>query len=573
MDGFADAYSRYVTRVSGASGFVRATAPPAGKVSVVIGGGAGHYPSYAGLVGPGLADGCVVGELFASPSATQVTRIAHAAHHGGGIVLAFGNYAGDRLNFGVARQRLQAEGLDVRIIPVTDDIASAPAEEVDRRRGIAGTFLVYKVGGAAADRGDQLDEVERLMRASNAATFSFGVAFAGCTLPGHPKPLFSVENGEMELGLGIHGEPGIRSAEILPAPDLARSLVDAVLVERPRHAGPRAAVIVNGLGATKYEELFGLYAHIHGLLAAEGVDVILPEVGELVTSLDMAGCSLSVMWLDDELETCWSAPANTAAFHRHAPSGPSEQASEGTEIYARPAVDTPKPLPASQASAAAAAVAREMLAAMLSTVIEHEQELGRLDAVAGDGDHGHGMVRGLRAAVDAASRIDGGVGTLLDGAGAAFGDEAGGTSGILWGLILSTVGSELGDVNSVTAPRLCHAVRSAAEAVQRLGEAQPGDKTMLDALIPFVDALEAGTRAGMQFSEAWRSAADTSERAAAETAGWPARVGRARPLADRSIGTPDPGATSLALVARAALGPLLARTPDAERILPPRTKD
>src|SRR4051795_13649393 len=184
IKGFAAAYPHYVQRVEGASGFVRAGGPLEGKVSLVIGGGSGHYPSYNGVVGTGFADGAVLGDVFASPSAEQVFRVARAADGGAGVVLAFGNYAGDRLNFGAAQDRLRAEGIDCRLVYVTDDIASAVQEERELRRGIAGTALVYKVGGAAAERGDDVAGVEAALRAANAATFSYGVAFGGCTLPG-----------------------------------------------------------------------------------------------------------------------------------------------------------------------------------------------------------------------------------------------------------------------------------------------------------------------------------------------------------------------------------------------------
>ena len=209
IKGFAAAYPQYVQRVEGASGFVRAGGPLEGKVSLVIGGGSGHYPSYNGVVGTGFADGAVLGDMFASPSAEQVYRIAKAADGGAGVVLGFGNYAGDRLNFGVAAERLINEGIDTRIVYVTDDVASASREEQEKRRGIAGTFTVYKMAAAAAENGANLDEVERVMRAANAATYSFGVAFHGCTLPGADKPLFTVDEGHMDFGLGIHGEPGI----------------------------------------------------------------------------------------------------------------------------------------------------------------------------------------------------------------------------------------------------------------------------------------------------------------------------------------------------------------------------
>jgi len=576
LDGFAAAYGRYVARVEGASGFVRSAAPREGRVSLVVGGGSGHYPSYAGLVGPGLAQGCVLGDVFTSPSAAQVHRIGRAADQGGGLILAFGNYAGDRLNFAIAAERLAAEGIDSRVVYVTDDVASAPPAEADSRRGIAGTFTVYKVGGAAADRGDSLAEVERLMRAANAATFSFGVAFAGCTLPGQSEPLFTVPAGTLELGLGIHGEPGIGESTILPAEELAAKLVDAVLAERPAGAGPRAAVLVNGLGATKYEELFGLNSHVARLLAAAGVESVLPEVGELVTSLDMAGCSLSVTWLDRELEECWRAPAATAAFHRAATDEVRTVvtvplAGLGAEVGAGSADGGEAASPASAESLAAAATARAMLAAMLDALVENEAELGRLDAVAGDGDHGMGMVRGMRAAVAAATPEGAGVGTTLARAGDAFADAAGGTSGILWGLILSTVGAELGDAEAVDGPRFAAAIGAAAEAVARIGGAKPGDKTLLDALIPFAECLAAEVESGATAADAWRAAAATAADAAAATADWQARIGRARPLGARGVGTPDPGATSLALMAAAAAAPL-AGDPGAE-LFPQRDKE
>ena len=356
IKGFAAAYPQYVQRVEGASGFVRAGGPLEGKVSLVIGGGSGHFPSYNGVVGTGFADGAVLGDIFASPSAEQVYRIARAADGGAGVILAFGNYAGDRLNFGVAQERLIDEGIDTRIVYVTDDVASASREEQAKRRGIAGTFTVYKIAGAAAEDGGNLDEVERIMRAANAATYSFGVAFDGCTLPGADKPLFTVDEGQMDFGLGIHGEPGITSAPWMSAKDLAAKLVEAVLAERPEEASGRAAVLVNGLGATKYEELFVLYGHVSDLLTDAGVELISPEIGELVTSLDMAGCSLSVTWLDEELERCWVAPADTPAFRRGDAVASERFTTRRTGTEQLVEAETPE---ASEDSMAAAAVARK----------------------------------------------------------------------------------------------------------------------------------------------------------------------------------------------------------------------
>jgi dihydroxyacetone kinase len=545
LRGFAAAYRTKVERVEGASGFIRAGGPLEGKVSLVIGGGSGHYPSYSGVVGPGFADGAVLGDIFASPSAEQVYRVARAAHGGAGVVLAFGNYAGDRLNFGVAADRLRAEGIDTRIVYVTDDIASASLEDQDKRRGIAGTFTVYKLAGAAAEEGADLDEVERVMRAANSATHSFGVAFDGCTLPGAEQPLFHVEQGRMDFGLGIHGEPGISSADWMPSALLAKSLVDSVLAEKPEGSGGRAAVLLNGLGATKYEELFALYGEVSELLEKAGLQLLEPEVGELVTSLDMAGCSLSVTWLDDELERLWLAPADTPAFRR----GEAVRSERFTtrHVGADEAVDTDE-TQASEASIAAAATVRDVVAAISSTVEQHKELLGEIDAVAGDGDHGIGMSRGAKAASEAAASAEGGVHSVLSAAGAAFGDKAGGTSGILWGVLLENIGRELGNEEEVTASRVAEAVHRAAERLQTFSKAELGDKTMLDALFPFVEELVSEVEAGSPLAQAWQRAAQTCVEAAEATAPMVPRIGRARPLAERSVGTPDPGAISLGLI-------------------------
>ena len=565
IKGFAAAYPQYVQRVEGASGFVRAGGPLEGKVSLVIGGGSGHYPSYNGVVGTGFADGAVLGDLFASPSAEQVYRVARAADGGAGVVLGFGNYAGDRLNFGVAAERLIGEGIDTRIVYVTDDVASASPEEQQKRRGIAGTFTVYKMAAAAAENGSNLDEVERVMRAANAATYSFGVAFHGCTMPGSDQPLFTVDEGHMDFGLGIHGEPGISSAPWMSAKDLAGKLVETVLAERPEGVSGRAAVLLNGLGATKYEELFVLYGHVSELLEAAGVVQVLPEVGELVTSLDMAGCSLSVTWLDEELESYWVAPADTAAFRR------------GTAVVSerfitrRAAVDHVAEAvraEASEDSIAAAAVARKAVDALYAAVEENKEYLGQIDAIAGDGDHGIGMSRGSKAAAEAANETQGGVETVLSAAGHAFGDKAGGTSGILWGLLLEGVGKGLGNTEAVTPKRLADAVQGSAQHLQGFSKAELGDKTMLDALFPFVDTLVGQVDGGAPLSEAWRSAADACRTAAEATASLVPKIGRARPLAERSVGSPDPGAVSLGLIVT-AIGDVFG---DAEAATPEATK-
>ncbi|HEX3815975.1 MAG TPA: dihydroxyacetone kinase family protein [Mycobacteriales bacterium] len=560
--GYTSAYARYIEQVPDASAVMRRGGARQGKVSVIIGGGCGHYPAFCGVVGAGFADGAVIGDIFTSPSAEQAYRAARALDGGAGVLFSFGNYAGDVMNFGVAQDRARAEGTDCRTVLVTDDIASAPAGELTKRRGIAGGFCVFKIAGAAADRGDSIDEVERLAIKANDRTRTFGVGFAGCTLPGQTERLFTVPDGEMELGLGIHGEPGIESVPRTNATQLARRLLDPLLTERPDGAGDRVAVILNGLGGTKYEELFVLWKTVAAVLAEAGLTLVLPEVGELVTSLDMGGASLTLTWLDEELEELWVAPAETPGFRRGSVADlPRFEPASARADQGQAAAGTST---ADDASRAAADTVRAALDAMLATAIEHETELGRIDAVAGDGDHGTGMVRGLRAATAAAGDCAGGAGETLDAAGIAFGDRAGGTSGILWGLLLQAVGRTVGNTGRPTGNQLAGGIRAGIDDVQRAGKAQVGDKTMLDALVPFTDAFAAGLDAGTPCAQAWSSACAVATQAAADTAPMTPKVGRARPLAQRSVGTPDAGATSMALCLTAA-GPALATTEGEQR--------
>src|SRR3954452_21231993 len=318
IDGFVAANGRYVRRVVG--GVVRSTVVPAGQVAVVIGGGSGHYPAFGGLVGQGLAHGAAMGNLFASPATQQVESVARAAENGGGVLLSYGNYAGDVLNFDAAQDRLRAAGIACETVTVTDDVSSASLEEKHKRRGIAGDLTVFKAAAAAAEAGYDLPEVVRVARLANERTRSFGVAFTGCTLPGATEPLFTVPDRRMAVGMGIHGEPGIDETDIPTADELAELLVNRLLEELPEGRdtarGARVVPILNGLGSVKYEEMFVVYRRIAQLLEAAGLELVDPHVGEFCTSFDMAGTSLTLFWLDEELERLWNAPVDTPAYRK-----------------------------------------------------------------------------------------------------------------------------------------------------------------------------------------------------------------------------------------------------------------
>ncbi|HET8521980.1 MAG TPA: dihydroxyacetone kinase subunit DhaL [Thermomicrobiales bacterium] len=555
LDGFTAAYGRYLRRVPDTSGVVAVNAPVPGRVALVIGGGSGHYPAFCGLVGDGMATGAVVGDIFSSPSAEQMYRVAKAAEGGGGVLFGVVNYSGDVMNFGIAQQRLQAEGIDARSVLITDDVLSAPPEEAEKRRGIAGGFYVYKTGGASAARGDDIDAVEALMRHANARVRTAGVAFEGCTIPGQKDPLFTVAPGAMEVGLGIHGEPGVRSIERLPASEVAKLLVDTVLAEAPAAAGSRAAVLVNGLGATKYEELFVLYHSIAPLLANAGIEPYEPLVGEFVTSLNMAGCSLTLFWLDDELQSLHDATAATPAFTRIGPDiavaiAPrkldSDMVGDGLISTAGAAEDE------SGMAGQAGRLVRAGLAAALQAMETHEEELGRLDAAAGDGDHGAAMVRGFRAATAAVTGSDATARETLIRAGRTFADAAGGASGALVGDWLAAMGRTLPrDDEEVDGIAINKALQAGLASMQRLGHAEPGDKTMVDTLEPFVHTFEGAIISGHSLAEAWSAGLDAGKAGMERTTGMVSKRGRSSRLGERSRGIQDAGATSMYYVLEA----------------------
>ncbi|WP_455845825.1 dihydroxyacetone kinase family protein [Pantoea agglomerans] len=548
IEGFVAANADKVRQVAG--GVVRSTRSQPNTVAVIVGGGSGHYPAFAGLVGQGLAHGAAMGNLFASPSAQQIYNVARAAHNGAGVLLMFGNYAGDVLHFGQACERLRAEGIACEVLAVTDDISSAGKDELEKRRGVAGDLCVFKAACAAAEAGHDLSQVLQLAQHANQRTRTFGVAFSGCSLPGASHPLFEVEKGRMALGLGIHGEPGIKETDMPSADELAEIFVERLLNELPadiqQAEGQRVAVILNGLGSVKYEELFVVYRRVAQLLEAAKLQVVEPDVGEFVTSFNMAGVSLTLMWLDDQLETLWRAPTNTPAYRK------------GSVLVAEPlsaaelVESTEEALPAATAeSQESAKRVLQLLESVAEMLQRNAERLGDIDAVAGDGDHGIGMERGVLGAVEKAREVaarGAGAGSLLCRAADAWADKAGGTSGALWGVALTALGTALGDRQTPDAQRVATGVREAKEGIMHFGKARVGDKTMVDVLVPFSDSLSEAVAAGASLTDAWLKAAQVADKAAQDTAQLVPKMGRARPLAEKSVGTPDAGAISLALI-------------------------
>lgn len=284
------------------------------KVGVVTGGGSGHEPAFLGYIGEGLCDAVAIGEIFSSPTADAFLEAFRVADRGQGVACLYGNYAGDNMNVKMARQMAELEGIEVRTVVARDDVASAPADQRDKRRGVAGEIMMWKIGGAAAARGDSLDEVIRLAQKAVDACSSIGIGLSSCTIAANGKPNFTIEPGTMELGIGHHGEPGIAVVPLTGAADMAKAMCDTVLADRPLTQGAQVAVLLSGLGATPVMELNLLYAHVADRLDAEGATVHRTYIGNYFTSLEMMGATLTVMVLDDELKALLDAPTRSLAI-------------------------------------------------------------------------------------------------------------------------------------------------------------------------------------------------------------------------------------------------------------------
>ncbi len=293
---------------------VRADAPVAGRVGIVTGGGSGHLPVFLGYVGRGLASGVAIGNVFSSPTVDQIVTTTRGVHSGNGVLYLYGNYSGDVLNFDAAAEIVDADGIQIETVLVADDVASAPPQRSANRRGVAGLFYVYKIAGAKAEAGGTLDQVKAaaLRAAGNCRTM--GVGLTPCVLPTVGKPTFSLADDEMEIGIGIHGEPGIRKGKLLSADEIAADIVERLLADFGFQGGEEVSVLVNGLGATPLEELYIVYRKVHHILSSQQVKIYRRYIGEFATSLEMAGCSITLLKLDDELKPLLDAPASSPFF-------------------------------------------------------------------------------------------------------------------------------------------------------------------------------------------------------------------------------------------------------------------
>ncbi|HLV43574.1 MAG TPA: dihydroxyacetone kinase subunit DhaK [Aggregatilineales bacterium] len=315
LDGLYKAHPEQLAYVDDIHSLVRADAPVEGKVGLMTGGGSGHLPVFLGYVGQGMLDGCAIGDVFQSPSVEQIANVTRRIDGGKGVVYIYGNYGGDVMNFDMAAEVVEMDDVETRTVLVRDDVASAPTDEADRRRGVAGMVFAFKIAGAKADQGASIDEVVEVTERALQHIRTIGVGLSPVTLPAVGKPTFTIGEDEMEIGMGIHGEPGMKREQMQTADQIAERILTAILDDLQPVAGDRVAVMLNGLGATPLEELYIMYRKVHDMLGEKGIEIHRPYIGEFATSMEMAGASLTVFRLaDDELVELLDAPAHTPFF-------------------------------------------------------------------------------------------------------------------------------------------------------------------------------------------------------------------------------------------------------------------
>ena len=533
----------------------RARAPEAGKVGIVTGGGSGHEPAFLGYVGDGMVDAVAIGEIFSSPTAKSFLDAMRAANGGAGVACLYGNYAGDNMNVKMAMAMAEREGIAVKTVVANDDVPSAPKGEEAKRRGVAGEILMWKVGAAKAAMGGSLDEVISAAQKAIDNTRSIGIGLSACIIPAVGHANFTIEKGKMEVGIGHHGEPGIDVRETVSAAEMADLMLKTVLPDLPFVAGQRVAVLVSGLGATPIMELYILYGELAKRLEAQGITIAFNAVGNLFTSLEMMGVTLTLMRLDDELESCLKAPCHCVGLTVPGDAGAARTyAGKLAATSAAPAVAVQKKVAAPREFAGqtvALGNAGDVVRELIKTINANRDFLSEIDGLIGDGDHGVNMSKGFT-----------GCGTRLDAMGdqakalpAAFEqlsnalmEDIGGSMGPLYGQFFLGFVNTLEPYEKMDAALFADALAAAVANVQGMGNAQVGDKTLIDSMVPARDAFRAALESGADFAACLAAMSEAAEKGKDSTKNLQARIGRSARLGPRSIGVLDAGATSCCLI-------------------------
>lgn len=536
------------------------------KVSLISGGGSGHEPAHAGFVGKGMLDAAVCGDVFASPSQIQIYNAIKETASNKGTLLIIKNYSGDIMNFRNAAHLAIEDGLIVDYIKVDDDIAVEDSLYTVGRRGVAGTVLVHKIAGAAAELGMSLHEVKEVAQKAANNVRSLGFALTSCTVPAKGTPTFKLEEDEIEFGVGIHGEPGVRREKISSADDLSKKVVNDILADMKIEDSneEEIALMINGFGGTPLQELYLLNNSVIRELAKRNIKICTAFVGNYMTSIDMAGASVSIMKLDNELKHLLSQVSEAPGFKVSGAFVPVEY----TDIYEDEnntddsnvcfEVQTNKDFANIEDYRFTLENMIYVVDKMSEIIIKNEVPFCELDSYAGDGDFGMSVAKGFkqlkREWANILSIEDLTIGKFLNECSMVIMEYCGGASGPIWGSAFRAAGRYVGDKDELTVLNFANMMDAAVNGVQATGErsfgrgAGVGDKTLIDALVPCANSWELSVKENDTFKEAFEKAARKAVEGAESTKEIVARMGRAGTVGERSLGYPDAGAHALGVI-------------------------
>lgn len=553
LAGYLAAYKKYYQKV-GTYTAIRCRNARQNKTALVIGGGSGHEPLFIGYCGAGLADAVACGNICASPNPELIYETAKSVDQGKGVLFVYGCYAGDNLNFDMAEELCQADGIKTAHVRVWDDFLSAPKERISDRRGIAGDIFVIKIAGAACDAGLDFEEVVRITEKARDNVNTVGVATAPGTLPGNDKPTFTLAEDEMEFGMGLHGEPGIERTKMMTADKMVERMYAEIKKEMCLTAGERIAVLVNGLGSTPMIELNIVYYDLYKLLKHDQIIVYDSEIKTCCTCMEMGGFSITILRLDDELIRYYDMPCHSPYYSKGSFTGVSTPAAY-TE-------DEPEPESGEAETSSVEIIrskpgvleelnaedARNMLIYIADKVIGQKPYLTEIDSAIGDGDHGIGMAGGMQKAKNKLAKMTDckNVYEIFEAAGQAMLMSMGGASGVIFGSLYLAGAKGKESRFSITAAELAAMEEQSLTAIQERGHAQPGDKTMVDALAPAVEAMKETSSLGLL--PMLLAAESAAKQGMENTKNYTAKFGRAKSLLERAIGHQDAGATSVYLI-------------------------
>ena len=525
------------------------------NVALISGGGSGHEPAHAGFVGKGMLDAAVCGDVFASPSQIQVYKALQHVATDKGVLMIIKNYSGDMMNFQNGAALATEDGIKVDYVKVADDIAVKDSLYTVGRRGVAGTIFVHKIAGAAATKGLELAEVKTIAQKAADNVISLGFAYSSCTVPAKGTPTFTLADDEMEYGVGIHGEPGIRREKILAAKELAQRIVDDLFLDRPDMK--EVAVLVNGFGSTPTQELYVFNHDVCEHLTRKGIKIYRTFVGNYMTSIDMNGASVSLLAVDDELKGYLDAEANTPALKLDgAPALALEFAvQDGTiQLSGNSEIETAAEHAEIQNEQFTIENMRYVVDVMAACIIKNEVPFCELDAHAGDGDFGMSVAKGFKQLkrewhdLIQTQHMD----EFLLNSSMIIMEHCGGASGPIWGSAFRAASKSIQGKTTLNVSDFAEMLQAAVKGIQVTGErsfgrgAVVGDKTLIDALVPCADSWSTHTE--KSFKENFILGAQAAVKGAESTKDIVARMGRAGTVGDRSLGYPDAGAYGLGVI-------------------------